>query len=82
MSGGCAFNVVGNSHLVRKFPHINFFVDPVPHDAGQSIGRALLQYHSSNPNIKNRDRITNLYLGPSYSKEDLKERIFKCILGE
>jgi carbamoyltransferase len=82
LSGGCAFNVVGNSHLVRKFPHINFFVDPVPHDAGQSIGRALLQYHSSNPNIKNRDRITNLYLGPSYSKEDLKERIFKCILGE
>jgi carbamoyltransferase len=82
LSGGCAFNVVGNSHLVKKFPHINFFVDPVPHDAGQSIGRALLHYYSSNPNIKHRERIQDLYLGPSYSKENLRERIFKSVLGE
>lgn len=81
LSGGCAFNVVGNSHLVKKFPHINFFVDPVPHDAGQSIGRALLQYYSTNPNDKPRNRIENLYLGPLYSKENLRERIFKCVGG-
>ena len=37
LSGGCALNVVGNSVLAEKFPHMNFFVDPIPHDAGQSL---------------------------------------------
>jgi carbamoyltransferase len=79
ISGGCAFNVVANSHLVRKFPNINFFIDPVPHDAGQSIGRSLLHYYSTNPSAKPRKRIPNLYLGPSYSKEELRNRIFKAV---
>ena len=26
--------------LVKKYPNINFFVDPIPHDAGTSLGSA------------------------------------------
>ena len=44
LSGGCALNVVGNSVLAEKFPHMNFFVDPIPYDAGQSLGFAIDWY--------------------------------------
>lgn len=81
ISGGCGFNVVGNSVLVNKFPHINFFVDPLPHDAGQSIGRALLHYYQyyDEGDGKKRERVKDLYLGPEYNKDELKSLIYKSV---
>jgi carbamoyltransferase len=44
LSGGVALNCVNNFKYVQKFKDINFFIDPVPHDAGTAIGVALYCY--------------------------------------
>lgn len=41
LSGGCALNCLNNFRYVKKYPHLNFFVDPVAHDGGTAIGAAL-----------------------------------------
>jgi|TARA_B100001094_G_scaffold143000_1_gene138603 carbamoyltransferase len=89
LSGGCALNVVNNAALVEKFPHINFFVDPVPNDAGQSLGHALLWNYENGPcavdNVEQEFKIEsydNLFLGPIYSKEELRDRINSKILED
>ena len=41
LSGGCALNCSNNFKYVKKYPKLNFFVDPIPHDAGTAIGVAI-----------------------------------------
>ena len=41
LSGGCALNCLNNFKYVKKFTNLNFFIDPVPHDGGTSIGAAI-----------------------------------------
>jgi carbamoyltransferase len=41
LSGGCFLNCSNNFKLVKKYPNINFFVDPIPHDGGTAIGACL-----------------------------------------
>tara|TARA_R100001086_G_scaffold58458_2_gene26754 strand:+ start:357 stop:1241 length:885 start_codon:yes stop_codon:yes gene_type:complete len=41
LSGGYHLNCSNNFKLVKKFPNLNFFVDPVPYDGGTAIGVAL-----------------------------------------
>lgn len=41
LSGGYALNCLNNYKYVQAFPHLNFFVDPVAHDGGTSIGASL-----------------------------------------
>ena len=73
LSGGCALNVVGNSVLAEKFPHMNFFVDPIPHDAGQSLGLAIDWYQQRMSLPDNSGQ--NCYLGKEYSKDELRASI-------
>ncbi len=40
LSGGYHLNCANNFKLVKHFSKLNFFVDPIPHDAGTSIGNA------------------------------------------
>lgn len=77
LSGGCALNVVGNSVLAEKFPHMNFFVDPIANDSGQSLGYAL-QWINDRRNI-NVDYTKTVCFGPEYPPEELRERIEKFI---
>lgn len=44
LSGGCALNCVNNFKLVKMFPMLNFFIDPIAHDGSQAIGAAIY-YH-------------------------------------
>lgn len=44
LSGGYALNCVNNYEYVKEFPDYNFFVDPVAHDGGTSIGAAMWLY--------------------------------------
>jgi predicted NodU family carbamoyl transferase len=74
LSGGCALNVVGNSVLKKKFPNVNFYIDPIPNDAGQSLGLAKYFYHELT-NSKEMKPMENLYCGPLYTEEELKNRI-------
>lgn len=41
LSGGYFLNCINNFKYVKKYPHINFFVDPVPHDGGTTIGACI-----------------------------------------
>jgi len=44
LSGGYALNCVNNYEYVKHFPDYNFFVDPVAHDGGTSVGAAMWLY--------------------------------------
>ena len=41
LSGGYFMNCLNNFKLVKKYPKLNFFVDPIAHDGGTAIGAAL-----------------------------------------
>ena len=41
LSGGYFLNCVNNFKYVKKYPNLNFFVDPIPYDAGTAIGVSL-----------------------------------------
>jgi len=41
LSGGYFLNCSNNFKYVKKYPNINFFVDPVPHDGGTAIGACI-----------------------------------------
>ena len=38
LSGGYALNCVANYEYLKRFPKINFFIDPAAHDGGTAIG--------------------------------------------
>ena len=73
LSGGCALNVVGNSVLAEKFPHMKFFVDPIPYDAGQSLGFAIDWYQQRMTLPDNSGQ--SCYLGKQYSEDELRTTI-------
>jgi len=40
LSGGYHLNCANNFKLVKRFPELNFFVDPIPYDGGTAVGAA------------------------------------------
>lgn len=75
LGGGCALNILGNSVIKRNFPDLNIFVDPIATDASLSLGAALYYYKKEFPRTKYK-KLENIYLGPSYRPESLKERLY------
>ena len=72
LAGGYALNCVANYYLRKRFPDINFYVDPVAHDGGTSIGLAKLAYFKyckENEVESFREPLTTLYLGPDRRQE-------------
>ena len=45
LSGGYFLNCSNNFKYVKKYPKLNFFVDPIPNDAGTCIGACLYHEH-------------------------------------
>tara|TARA_R110000803_G_scaffold36262_2_gene77944 strand:+ start:75 stop:1001 length:927 start_codon:yes stop_codon:yes gene_type:complete len=45
LSGGYFLNCSNNFKYVKKYPDLNFFVDPIAHDGGTAIGAALYYDH-------------------------------------
>ena len=76
-SGGYFLNCVNNYYLIKRFPNINFYFDPICHDGGTAIGAALSLWKNLNPNHIPKKRISSIYLGPQYTKEQLLEGIKK-----
>ena len=50
LTGGCFLNVVVNYKLLKEFPDLNFYVDPIAFDGGTAIGSAYILHY--NPKIK------------------------------
>ena len=77
-SGGYFLNCVSNYYLVKRFPKLKFYFEPISHDGGTSIGAAMLRWreYSKDFTIKKQK---SLYYGPLYSKEQLLEGIKKYV---
>ena len=50
LTGGCFLNVVVNYKLLKEFPDLNFYVDPIAFDGGTAMGAAYIIHN--NPKIK------------------------------
>jgi carbamoyltransferase len=77
-AGGYFLNCVTNYYLVKRFPDIEFYFEPLSSDAGTAIGAAKLAYFH-----KTQDKIIKpqktLYYGPKYTKEQLLKGIQKYL---
>jgi len=70
-SGGVSLNCVMVGKIKQWFSCVeNVFCDPVPYDAGLSLGSARYVWHCvlGNPRIKNKENKTS-YLGRQYNKQ-------------
>jgi len=77
-AGGYFLNCVTNYYLLKRFPDIEFYFEPIANDAGTSIGAAKLVWHTHTQSTTIRP-FKSLYLGKQYSKEELLEGIKKYI---
>ena len=75
-SGGYFLNCVTNYYLLKRFPDVEFYFEPIANDAGTAIGAAKLIWHEKTQDTTIRPQKT-LYYGPKYSKEDLLKGIKK-----
>ena len=77
-AGGFFLNCVNNYKLVKKFPNINFYFEPLCNDAGISMGASKLLWHDKTKDKTIRPQKT-LYYGPKYSKEEILKGIKKYL---
>ena len=77
-SGGYFLNCVTNYYLIKRFPNVEFYFEPISNEAGISIGAAKLLWHQKTQDTTIRPQKT-LYYGPKYSKGDLLKGIQKYL---
>jgi carbamoyltransferase len=67
ISGGFALNCVANYKYLKRFPDINFYIDPIAHDGGTAIGLAKYAWYNYSQETQLRP-LNNVYLGmnPNY----------------
>ncbi len=71
LSGGVALNCVTNTHILENTDCENIYISPAPHDAGTSLGAALIVWHEllKNPRHVHSEHV---YLGPSFADADIE----------
>lgn len=74
MAGGVALNSVANGRLLREGPFENIFIQPAAGDAGGAVGAAYVAYHHA-AGRQDRHPLKDLYLGPSYTGEEVRKAI-------
>jgi carbamoyltransferase len=77
IGGGVALNGVANYKILSEGPFENVHIPPSPGDAGSAVGAAQYLYYIHHKNPKNisdntQSIIQNVYVGPSYSNEEIK----------
>jgi carbamoyltransferase len=80
LTGGVSLNCVSNFNCIKKFPNLNFHVDPICSDKGISLGSCLLNYVQKTRQIS--ERIENVYLGSNEKKIDYEEYNYKKVSYE
>lgn len=75
-AGGYFLNCVANYYLIKRFPNIEFYFEPISHDGGTAIGAAKMLWHQKTQDTTIRPQKT-LYYGPKYSKKKLLKGIKK-----
>ena len=74
LSGGCAYNGTANGKIKNKTSFENIHIPPAPSDAGSAIGAPLHYYYTKVP-YENTITNNNPFLGPQYSKRQMKEAL-------
>ncbi len=74
LAGGCAMNSLANGKILSRTKFKKIHIQPAAYDAGGAIGAAL---HCSILNGQKIDKTNkeNLYLGPRYSNDEIKNII-------
>jgi carbamoyltransferase len=63
LSGGYFLNCVNNYAYIKKFPGINFYVDPICYDGGTAIGACFYVWHHILGHPNKMQKLSNVYLG-------------------
>jgi len=79
LAGGVALNCVANGKLLKEKIFDNIWIQPAAGDAGGSLGAALCAYHlmlgRPRKTTRNLDKMKGSYLGPSFSKNEIKAEL-------
>ncbi len=81
LAGGVALNCVANGKLLKENLFNNIWIQPASGDAGGAVGAALSLYYSvsgKKRSVKKNDDMKGSYLGPEFSRDDIKNRLNKC----
>jgi len=77
-SGGYFLNCVSNYYLIKRFPNVKFYFEPISNDAGTAMGAAKLAWYQKTQDKTIRPQKT-LYYGLEYTKEQILEGIQKYL---
>jgi carbamoyltransferase len=77
LAGGVALNCVANGKILRDRSFRNVWIQPAAGDAGGAVGAALATWHTELDKPRNdyRDRMRGALLGPSFSDEEIAQRL-------
>ena len=81
LAGGVALNCVANGKVLRDGRFDAIFVQPAAGDAGGALGAALAAYYEGSHAkdrawiAKRADAMQGSYLGPSYTQDDIEQRL-------
>ena len=74
MTGGVMLNCLMNSEIIKHTKFKHFFIQPIANDPGAGIGSALYYYYKLLNKSRNY-KFHDIYLGTSYSNDDVE----KCL---
>ncbi len=74
MTGGVMLNCLMNSEIIKHTKFKHFFIQPIANDPGAGIGSALYYYYKLLNKSRNY-KFHDIYLGTSYSNNDVE----KCL---
>lgn len=81
LAGGVALNCVANGKILREKTFKNIWIQPAAGDAGGALGAALVAHHlfkdQPRPDPGGLDGMSGSYLGPSFSDEEISDRLSK-----
>ena len=80
LAGGVALNCVMNGAILKNKIFENIWIQPASGDAGGSLGAALAFWYLDKKKprkIEKEDSMKGSYLGPSYSKQEIKKNLDK-----
>jgi len=71
ISGGFGLNCVANYKYLKRFPDLNFFIEPNAGDAGTAMGIGKYTYYATHENATHTIKpLETLYLGGQYDPRD------------
>jgi len=73
LAGGVALNCVANGKILKQGLFKNIYIYPASGDAGGAVGAALYFYYDCLKNQKQKRVMGNIYLGPEYSQEEIRD---------